>query len=87
MSSAIVVNALKKEAEKKGMNMEVHAIGTSEVEEEVKNGWDVVMVAPQVRHRFDASKKTYRTRIYSVRYYSAASIHAAWWTDFIKNCK
>ncbi|EJS07692.1 PTS sugar transporter subunit IIB [Bacillus cereus] len=57
MSSAIVVNALKKEAEKKGMNMEVHAIGTSEVEEEVKNGWDVVMVAPQVRHRFDAVKK------------------------------
>lgn len=38
------------------MNMEVHAIGTSEVEEEVKNGWDVVMVAPQVRHRFDAVK-------------------------------
>lgn len=30
MSSAIVVSALKKEAEKKGMNMEVHAIGTSE---------------------------------------------------------
>ena len=29
--------------------MEVHAIGTNEVEEEVKNGWDVVMVAPQIR--------------------------------------
>ena len=49
MSSAIVVNALKKEAEKKGVNMEVHANGTSEIEEEVKNGWDVVMVAPQVK--------------------------------------
>ena len=48
MSSSIVVNALKKEAEKKGISMDVHAIGTSEVEEEVKNGWDVVMVAPQV---------------------------------------
>jgi len=57
MSSAIVVNALKKEAEKSGVNMEVHAIGTNEVEEEVKNGWDVVMVAPQVRHRFDSVKK------------------------------
>lgn len=37
MSSAIVVNALKKKRRrKKGMNMEVHAIGTNEVEEEVK---------------------------------------------------
>ncbi|EMA6343972.1 PTS sugar transporter subunit IIB [Bacillus cytotoxicus] len=57
MSSSIVVNALKKEAEKQGSSMEVHAIGTSEVEEEVKNGWDVVMVAPQVRHRYDSIKK------------------------------
>ncbi|WP_242273005.1 PTS sugar transporter subunit IIB [Bacillus cereus group sp. BfR-BA-01310] len=57
MSSAIVVNALKKEAEKKGVDMEVHAIGTNEIVEEVKNGWDVVMVAPQVRHRFDSVKK------------------------------
>ncbi|MEC2626770.1 PTS sugar transporter subunit IIB, partial [Bacillus cereus] len=32
MSSAIFVNALKKEAEKNGVNMEVHAIGTNEVE-------------------------------------------------------
>lgn len=58
MSSAIVVNALKKRKRRKiGVNMEVHAIGTSEVEEEVKNGWDVVMVAPQIRHRFDSVKK------------------------------
>ncbi|MDM5154955.1 PTS sugar transporter subunit IIB [Bacillus sp. DX1.1] len=57
MSSSIVVNALKKEAEKKGMNMDVLAIGTSEVEEEVKKGWDVVMVAPQIRHRFESVKK------------------------------
>lgn len=58
MSSAIVVNALKKRKRRKiGVNMEVHAIGTNEVEEEVKNGWDVVMVAPQIRHRFDSVKK------------------------------
>lgn len=87
MSSAIVVNALKKEAEKKGVNMEVHAIGTSEVEEEVKNGWDVVMVAPQVRHRFDSVKKICRRGVYSVWYHSAASIYATWRTDFIKDCK
>ena len=66
MSSAIVVNALKKEAEKKGMNMEVYAIGTNEVEEEVKNGWDVVMVAPQVRHRFDSVKNLQKRSLFRV---------------------
>lgn len=57
MSSAIVVNALKKEAEKEGIQMEVHAIGTGEVSQEIGNGWDICMVAPQVRHRFDQVKK------------------------------
>lgn len=56
----------KKEAEKKGVNMEVHAIGTSEVEEEVKNGWDVVMVAPQVRHRFDSVKNLQKRSLFRV---------------------
>ena len=45
------------------MNMEVHAIGTNEVEEEVKNGWDVVMVAPQVRHRFDSVKNSQKRNL------------------------
>lgn len=67
--------------------MEVHAIGTNEVEEEVKNGWDVVMVAPQIRHRFDSVKKICRGGIYSVWHHSTASIHATWRPDFIKNCK
>lgn len=44
MFSVIVVNVLKKEVEKNGVNMEVYVIGMNEVEEEVKNGWDVVMV-------------------------------------------
>ncbi|MGC4378025.1 PTS sugar transporter subunit IIB [Fictibacillus sp. Mic-4] len=57
MSSAIVVSALKKEAEKQGMEMEVLAIGTGELENEVDNGWDAIMVAPQVRHRLDSVKK------------------------------
>lgn len=56
MSSAIVVNALKKEAEKHGQEIEVKAIGSSEVSMELKNDWDVVMVAPQIRHRFDNIK-------------------------------
>ncbi|AYE34049.1 PTS sugar transporter subunit IIB [Clostridium septicum] len=57
MSSAIAVNALKKEAEKNGIDMEVLAVSTQEFEEEVKNGYDVAMVAPQVRHRFDYLKE------------------------------
>ncbi|MCM3763662.1 PTS sugar transporter subunit IIB [Neobacillus niacini] len=56
MSSAIAVNALKKEAEKNGIAMEVLAVGTQEFDAEVQNGWDVAMVAPQVRHRFDGFK-------------------------------
>lgn len=56
MSSAIAVNALKKEAEKNGVNIEVKAVSTQEFEEEVKDGYDVAMVAPQVRHRFDYLK-------------------------------
>ena len=51
MSSAIVVNALKNEGNKNGLEMEVLAVGTQEFVEEVKNGWDVAMIAPQVRHR------------------------------------
>ena len=50
MSSAIVVNALKNEGKKNGIEMEVLAVGTQEFAEEVKNGWDVSMIAPQVRH-------------------------------------
>ena len=57
MSSAIAVNALKKEAEKNGVEIEVLAVSTQEFEEEVKNGYDVAMVAPQVRHRFDYLKE------------------------------
>ncbi|CAI8819862.1 MULTISPECIES: PTS sugar transporter subunit IIB [Bacillus] len=56
MSSAIVVNALKKEGEKHGQNLEVLAVGTQEFDSEVRNGWDVAMVAPQVKHRFDGFK-------------------------------
>lgn len=57
MSSTIVVNALKKEAQKNNIEMDVLAVGTEQFEEEVKNGYDVAMVAPQVRHRFDRLKE------------------------------
>ncbi|WP_010306247.1 PTS sugar transporter subunit IIB [Kurthia senegalensis] len=58
MSSAIIVNTLKKEAQKNGMEMEVLAVGTSEFPAEVQNGWDIAMVAPQVRHRFNLFKES-----------------------------
>lgn len=53
MSSAIAVKALEKEAEKNGIEIEVLAVSTQEFEQEVKNGWHVAMVAPQIRHRFE----------------------------------
>ncbi|MCY6371881.1 PTS sugar transporter subunit IIB [Clostridium ganghwense] len=53
MSSAIVVKAIKGEADKQGFNLEIKAVGTGEFEEELKNGnYDMAIVAPQVKHRF-----------------------------------
>ncbi|WP_027340766.1 PTS sugar transporter subunit IIB [Halonatronum saccharophilum] len=57
MSSAIVVKALKKEATKEGMETEIKAVGTGEYEDTLSNGWDLVLVAPQVRHRLDVFKE------------------------------
>ncbi|MDO5089047.1 MAG: PTS sugar transporter subunit IIB [Leptotrichiaceae bacterium] len=53
MSSTIAVNALKKEAQSKSIEIEVNAVSTQQFEEEIKKGYDAAMVAPQVRHRFD----------------------------------
>lgn len=58
MSSAIVVKAIEKEAAKTGLTFEVKSVGSGEFAEEIKNGWDVALVAPQVRHRFDFFKET-----------------------------
>lgn len=58
MSSAIIVKTLQKEAAKNGLEMKVLAVGTSEFDAEVQNGWDIAMVAPQVRHRFDSFKES-----------------------------
>ena len=52
MSSAIVVKAIKKEAENQGFPLEIKAVGTGEFEEELKdNQYDLAIVAPQVKHR------------------------------------
>ena len=52
MSSTIAEDALKKEASKRGIALNVSACGTSALEDELKEGYDAVLVAPQVRHRF-----------------------------------
>ncbi|QQP69508.1 PTS sugar transporter subunit IIB [Carnobacterium sp. CS13] len=57
MSSTIVVKAIKKEADKQGEDLEIRAVGTGEIEEELSNGqYDLLLVAPQVKHRYDAFK-------------------------------
>lgn len=58
MSSSFVVKAIQKEAAKTGMEIDIKAIGTGEFEDEVKKGWNAVLVAPQVRHRLEIFKET-----------------------------
>lgn len=57
MSSAIVVDAIKKEADKDGFPLEIKAVGTGEFYDEIKDGeYDLALVAPQVRHRINTFK-------------------------------
>lgn len=52
MSSSIVVKAIKKEADKVGFPLEIKAVGTGDFEDEIKaGGYDLALVAPQVKHR------------------------------------
>ncbi|MBU3209317.1 PTS sugar transporter subunit IIB [Clostridium algidicarnis] len=53
MSSSIVVKAIKQEADKKDFSLEIKAVGTSDFDEELREGgYDLAIVAPQVKHRF-----------------------------------
>lgn len=56
MSSMIAVNALKKAGEDAGIALEVNAVGSPAFDQEIQKGYDVVMVAPQIRHRFKELK-------------------------------
>lgn len=51
MSTAIVVKAIEQEAAKTGRTLTVKATSSGEFPETVKGGWDIVLVAPQVRYR------------------------------------
>lgn len=75
MSSAIVVDTLKKEAQKHGLDLEVKAIGSSEVELEIGGGWDCCMVAPQIRHRFDQIKNRPMKQVFHADRFLHRPIH------------
>lgn len=57
MSSAIAANALLKEAEKQEIDIKVNECSTQAYEGEINQGYDIVMVAPQIRHRYELLKK------------------------------
>ncbi len=50
-SSSIVEKKMREYGTKVGEEIEVHAVGTSEVDEIIKDGYQVLLYAPQVRNR------------------------------------
>ena len=56
MSSAIAAKALQEAAAKQGLDVTVTECSTQAFAEEIKNGYAIGMVAPQIRHRFDTLK-------------------------------
>lgn len=56
MSSAIAAKALQDAAKKKGIDLTVDECSTQAFKNEIKNGYAIGMVAPQIRHRFDTLK-------------------------------
>lgn len=52
MSSAICAKALQEAATANGQDIQVTECGTQAFEEEVKKGYEIALVAPQIRHRF-----------------------------------
>lgn len=57
MSSAIAAKALHDAAAKQGIEMEVNECSTQAFANEIKNGYAIGLVAPQIRHRFDTLKE------------------------------
>lgn len=56
MSSAVAAKALQEAGAKEGLELEVHETSTQRFEEDVKQGYDLSLVAPQIRHRFEVLK-------------------------------
>jgi len=58
MSSAIVEQALEDEAKKANVEVKSSAVGSGEAQDAIEqNDWDIVLVAPQVKNRFDTFKQ------------------------------
>mgnify|MGYP000931014891 CR=1 FL=1 len=58
MSSTIVVKAISDEAKKQDFPLEIEAVGTTQIAEEMeKVDYDLLIVAPQVKHRLDNFKE------------------------------
>lgn len=58
MSSAIIEKALMDEAKKENIEIKASAVGSGEAQDAIANNdWDIVLVAPQVRNRFDTFKQ------------------------------
>lgn len=56
MSSAMVVDSIKKQADKENYDLEIKAVGSEEFENQIEN-YDLGLVAPQVKHRLDKFKR------------------------------
>lgn len=56
MSSAIAAKSLRETAQKDGLEFEVNEVSTTAFPDEVGKDYDLALVAPQVRHRFDTFK-------------------------------
>lgn len=57
MSSSLIVKTLEEEAAKNGQKLAVTAVGSHEFQKEIKNNYNAVMIAPQIRYLFDHLKK------------------------------
>ena len=56
MSSAIVAKALHDAGAKEGLELVVDECGTQAFSEKVKEDYNISLVAPQIRHRYDVLK-------------------------------
>ena len=56
MSSAIVAKALQEAGTKEGLDIQVDECGTQAFAEKVKEDYQISLVAPQIRHRYDVLK-------------------------------
>ncbi|MCL5774232.1 MAG: PTS sugar transporter subunit IIB [Firmicutes bacterium] len=56
MSTSLIVEAMKKFSVEKGIYALIESAGSESLEDKI-NEFDVILVAPQVRHRFDRFKE------------------------------